>query len=279
MLRQMAARKEVVEELRTNPFGGYGLYHLMNDAGLLSSSAKEKLQPLIENVEHRLTLTDEQLEIRLPLEFEPMTDVEYDTLTYVIAEAIREFIKDMPLDNERLMLAELMGLNDTLERHIGQTSSLRREMRLEEVMVALLRACGKGVASSRYETLDVREGDYFQMRQSARSNKWFPNEYIRERRMNPGEIVRIDRVLRKGYLLVTRLSYKAKYRRSWHLSRPRFRLRKDNKKAVVYFREGAMHRIAFLFQEHVARFASLYMEHGKDFSYDPKRYQPFAQEE
>ena len=274
-MRQRAAQKEVLEELRTNPFGGYGLYHLMNDAGLLSKSAKGKLAPLIENIEHRLNLKEEDLAVQLPLEFDPITDVEFDTLTYVIAESIREFIKDLPHISERLQLAELMGLNDTLERHLGQTSSLKREITLEQIVGGVLKHCGKEVP--RYKgnrIVDVQEGDYMHIRNLARSRKWLPKHYVAERDLKRGEIVRVETVIRGGYMQVRRLNHKSRYKRRWSFFRIRYTLPKDNTKAVVYQEEGQFYRIVYPFREHLGRLVELYNKHSVDHSYDPERYQP-----
>ncbi|MCH8963215.1 MAG: hypothetical protein IH820_18345 [Bacteroidetes bacterium] len=42
---QRAARQEVLEEIKQNPIGGYGLYHLLDDAGLISRDAEKELEP------------------------------------------------------------------------------------------------------------------------------------------------------------------------------------------------------------------------------------------
>jgi len=66
-------------------------YHLLDDAGLISTDAIKELEPLITSIEQRLHLDDEASKIALPMPFEPLTDIEYDTLTSVIAQALREF--------------------------------------------------------------------------------------------------------------------------------------------------------------------------------------------
>lgn len=277
--KQLAAQREVVEELRTNPIGGYGLYHLMNDAGLLSKAAKKELAPLIAKVENRLKFKDEELIFELPLNFEPITDEEYDTLTYLIAEVIRNFVDALPHASERLRLAELMGISDTLERHIGHTSSLRRELSLEEILIPILHHCGTVVNESRYgRNLSVRPGDYFHVRNLARSKRWFPKHYLSERRMNRGEVVRVEEGWPKGYFLAKRINHKARYTRRWKFFRIRKKLPKDNSLAAVFSEEGRIYRLETKFMDPVYRFIQLFEAHAPDYSYDPERYQPYLSE-
>ena len=278
-IKQRAARKEVIDELRTNPIGGYGLYHLMDDAGLLSKSTKEDLAPIMEKVENRLKLGDEELVLELPLNFEPITDIEFDTLTYLIAELIRNFVEELPHASERLRMAELMGLNDTLERHIGHTSSLRRELSLEQILLPLIQHCGEAVQTGRsYKSVDMRPGDYFHVRSLARSKRWLPGNYVSERRLNRGEIVRVDEVWKKGYIRVKRINHSARYTRRWRFFRLREKLPKDNTLAVVFQEEGRAYRLATKFMDPVYRFTRLFEAHAPDYSYDPERYQPYVDE-
>ena len=274
--KQLAAQKEVVEELRTNPIGGYGLYHLMDDAGLISNAAKKELEPLIIKVENRLRFKDEDLVFELPLNFEPITDEEYDTLTFLIAEVIRKFVEELPHTSERLRLAELQGISDTLERHIGHTSSLRRELSLEEVLLPILYHCGTVIkGSQRRKTIDLRRGDYFHVRNLARSKRWLPGHYLAERRLNRDEIIRVQEVWHKGYFLAKRINYTARYTKKWKFFRLRKKLPKDNSLAVVYLDEGRPYRLETKFMDPVFRFTRLFEAHAPDYSYDPERYQPY----
>ena len=277
--KQLAAQKEVVEELRTNPIGGYGLYHLMDDAGLLSNSAKKELEPLVRKVENRLKFRDEELIFDLPLNFEPITDEEYDTLTFLIAEVIRKFVENLPHTSERLRLAELMGINDTLERHIGHTSSLRRELNLEQILLPLLQHCGETIDKERYgKHITLRPGDYFHVRNLARSKRWLPGHYLVERRLNRGEIIRVEEPWQKGYFLAKRINHSARYTRRWKFFRLRKKLRKDNSLAVVFSEEGRGHRLSTKFMDPIYRFTQLFEAHAPDYSYDPERYQPYITE-
>lgn len=277
--KKLAAQREVVEELRTNPIGGYGLYHLMNDAGLLTKAAREELAPLIAKVENRLRFKDEELIFKLPLNFEPITDEEYDTLTYLIAEVIRNFAETLSHTPKRLLLAELIGINDTLERHIGHTSSLRRELSLEEILVHLLQRCGQIISEHKYgHNLLVRPGDYIHIRNIARSKRWLPKSYLIERRMNRGEVVRVVEVWPKGYVLVKRTDNTARYTKRWKFFRIRKKLRKDNTLAVVFLAEGRIYRLQSNFIDPIYRFTQLFQAHTPDYSYDPERYQPYVSE-
>ena len=279
--KQLAAQKEVVEELRTNPIGGYGLYHLLDDAGLISNAAKEELEPLILKVENRLRFRDEDLIFELPLNYEPITDEEYDTLTFLIAELIRKFVDELPHASERLRLAEIQGINNTLQRHIGHTSSLRRELSLEEILIPMLHHCGEVIhheKSRRRRYADLRPGDYFHVRNLARSKRWLPGHYLAERRLNRDEVIRVVEVWDKGYFLAKRINHKARYTRRWKFFRLRKKLSKDNSLAVVYIEEGRLYRLETKFMDPVYRFTQLFEAHAPDYSYDPERYQPYLAE-
>ena len=275
MFRQRAAHKEVLEVLRSSPIAGYGLYHLLDDAGLISNRTKTELEPLLIQVEKRLRLNDSELELTLPLKYEPMTDEEFDTLTYLIGELIRNFIEALPYNSAELTLAELRGINSTLEKHIGETSSLKREVMEEQVLFPLLRAWGEEFKPyDLFKTREIRAGDYFHVRNLARSMRWFPKAYVIERRLNRGEVVRVLDVWRKGYLHVERLGYKARYTRKWRIRRTRQQLPKDNKEAVVYHQEGRLYRLDPLFVNPVLEFTELFQHHSIDYSSDPERYRP-----
>ena len=275
MFRQRAAHKEVLEVLRTSPIAGYGLYHLLDDAGLISRRTEEELQPILLSVEKRLRLDDSNLDISLPLKFEPLTDEEFDTLTYLIGELIRNFIETLPHNSAELTLAELRGINVTLEKHIGQTSSLKRELTEEQVLFPLLRAWGEEFRHNEtYKTREIREGDYFHVRNLARSMRWFPKRYVIERRLNRGEVVRVEEVWRKGYLRVQRLGYTARYSRKWGIYRARKQLPKDNHQAAVYHEEGRLYRLDPRFIKPVLHFTELLSHHSIDYSADPERYRP-----
>jgi len=278
--KQKAAYQEVVEELRTNPIGGYGLYHLLDDADMLSKAAKKELEPLVIKVENRLRLKDEELIFELPLNYEPITDEEYDTLTFLIAELIRAFLDNLSHGSERLILAELMGINDTLERHIGHTSSLRRELSLEQVLVPMLHHCGDVIHQERSRRREVylRPGDYFHVRNLARSKRWFPGHYLAERRLNRDEVVRVDEVWHKGYFQARRINHSARYTRRWKFFRLRKKLPKDNDLAAVYLEEGRVYRLETKFMDPIYRFTQLFEAHAPDYSYDPDRYQPYLVE-
>ena len=275
--KQLAAHREVVEELRTNPIGGYGLYHLMDDAGMLSKSAKKELEPLIIKVENRLRFKDEDLIFELPLNFEPISDEEYDTLTFLIAELIRKFVDELPHASERLRLAELIGINDTLHRHIGHTSSLRRELSLEQILAPILHHCGEVIkpVGSRKIHVDLRPGDYFLVRSLARSKRYLPGHYLAERRLNREEVVRVHEVWGKGYFVAKRMNHTARYTRRWKFFRLRKRLPKDNTLAVVYAKEGRIYRLPTKFMDPIHTFTQLFEAHAPDYSYDPERYQPY----
>ena len=275
MFRQRAAHKEVVQVLYTSPIAGYGLYHLLDDAGLISNKAKVELEPVLLLIEERFKLDDSELDIRLPLKFEPLSDEEFDTLTYLIGELIRNFVEALPHNPVELTLAELRGINATLEKHIGQTSSLKRELTEEQVLFPLLRTWGeKFRPHETYKNREIRPGDYFHVRNLARSMRWFPKKYVIERRLNRGEIVRVQEVWRKGYLRVQRLGYTARYTRKWGFYRARKQLPRDNRQAVVFHEEGQLYRLDPLFIKPVLNFTELFQHHSIDYSYDPDRYRP-----
>ncbi|MFK7846857.1 MAG: hypothetical protein AB8G77_16270 [Rhodothermales bacterium] len=237
LFRRSAAKKEVIAELRQNPFGGYGLYHIMNDAGLLSVNAKAELAPLIAHVEKRMDLSEEDLVVNLPLKFEPLTDEEHDTLTYVIAKALREFINTIRTHQGRFRLAAITGIIDMLERHTEHTASIHFEITLEELLGPILNHCGEqGPLSDEYAHMG--RGFYIQLGNLERSGKFFPSSYVDERALQPGEVVCVTKKLQNNYFRVMRFNYACNYTQRWYLNKSRTVLSTDNAVAVVNRKEG-----------------------------------------
>lgn len=272
LIQRNAAKKEVIEELRTNPFGGYGLYFLMIDANLLTADAVEELAPLIKNVEKRLDLSDEDLEIKLPLQIEPLTDEEFDTLTYVIGDALFQFGKTFHQLNERMRRAELAGIIDMLERHKEHTASIHFEIDLEHILVPILRHCGEQV---RFEQLLGKAGGiYMIVKKSDLTSRYFPSDYLRERRLQRGEVVSVELIIKQQYLQIERFNRRCFYTKKWYLYTMAHKLPKDNTKAVVHSKEGDMYSLPIIYREPVADLIDLYVYHMKDKSYDTARYRP-----
>ena len=272
---QRAARHEVLEEIRQNPIGGYGLYHLLDDAGLLSRDAKKELEPFITSIEQRLHLDDEALKIALPMPFEPLTDIEYYTLTSVIAQALREFAQALPRLDEQLRLAELLGINDTLQRHVPYTASIVYEVSLEQVLHPLLQHCGEKLPFYRPDRMtNAQPGDFFRVTELRRSKQKFSRKFIEERNIQEGEIVQVDEVWDKGYLRAQRLTRTSTYSREWHFDYLQRSLPNEEHLTAVHKDEGELYRLNTRYEGAVARFIALYQAHMEDQSIDPAKYQP-----
>ena len=272
---QRAARHEVLEEIKQNPIGGYGLYHVLDDAGLLSKDTKEDLASLIASIEQRLHLPDDALTITLPLPFEPITDIEHDTLTSVIGQALREFAQKLPGLKEPLLLAELFGLNDMLKRHAEHTASIDYEAHLEHVLAPLLKACGTRLPFYRPDRMvNAQPGDYFHVTQLRRSKQKFSRAFLEERNIQEGEVVQIEEIWDKGYLFVRRLSYTASYSREWTFDYLDRRLPWDDHFTAVNKDEGVLYRLGSKYTDAVRDFIKLYQAHREDRSEDPTRYRP-----
>ena len=272
MLLRNAAKKEVVQELRTNPFAGYGLYHLMKDAAMLTQSALAELEPLINSVEQRLDMDDEELKISLPLQFDPLTDEEQDTLTYVIACALHEFGVNFKNISPRLRRAEIAGILDLLERHKDHTAPIHFEIDLEDFLVPVITNCGERV---RLENLISRSGGiYMIVRKADQTSRYFPTEYLKQRRLNKGEAVRVNLIIKRGYLQVERFNHRCFYTKRWHLYTMAHKLPKDNRKAVVHNQEGEFYSLPTIYREPIANLIDLYLYNMQDKSYDRGQYQP-----
>ncbi|GAB5521312.1 MAG: hypothetical protein RhofKO_35630 [Rhodothermales bacterium] len=273
--KQEVAHNEVLEAFYTDPIAGYGLYHLMRDADLLSEAAQEDLQPLVANAAHRLTLDEDDLRIQLPMQFEPLTDVEHDTLTYVIARAIDELLRDLPRADEPLRLAELMGINATLERHIEDTASFTHELRLSQVLSKLVQCCGTPIEFRRPDqSVNAQEGDFFIVTDLKQARRRFLKEFLLERDLEPGAVLQIIDVWPHEYLRVERFSKQVAYSKEWFFQRPYRALPQKPNQAVVHRREGSLYRLDARYENAVTRFIELYQQHQADQSPDPSQYQP-----
>ena len=273
--QQRAARQEVLEEIKQNPIGGYGLYHVLDDAGLISEETKDELAPLITRIEQRLHLADDALKITLPMPFEPITDIEHDTLTSVIGQGLREFGQQAPHLKEPLLLAELFGLNDMLRRHLTHTASIAYEIKLEHVLAPLLKACGKRLPFYRPDRMvNAKPGDYFHVTQLRRSKQKFSRAFIEERNIQEDEVVRVEEVWDKGYLCARRLSYTASYTREWAFDYLDRRLPLDESLTAINKDEGTLYRLHYKYNDTIADFIELYQAHLEDHSEDPSQYRP-----
>ncbi len=272
---QRAAKQEVLEEIRQNPIGGFGLYQLLDDAGLISRDAKKELKPLITSIEQRLHLDDEALKISLPMPFEPITDVEYDTLTAVIGKALREFARALPHLDEQLRLVELLGINDTLQRHVPHTAAIVYEVSLEQILHPLLLYCGKHLPFYRPDRMsNAQPGDFFRITELRRSKQKFSRKFIEERNIDEGEIVQVDEVWDKGYLRAQRLTRTSKYSREWRFDYLQRSLPNEEQLTAVHKDEGELYRLNTKYEGAVIRFIGLYQAHMEDQSIDPTTYQP-----
>ncbi|MEM6646389.1 MAG: hypothetical protein AAF730_09055 [Bacteroidota bacterium] len=273
--KQEVARNEVLEAFYTDPIAGYGLYHLLRDAGLLSAAAQDELQPLVANAAHRLTLDEAALRIQLPMQFEPLTDIEHDTLTYVIARAIEELLRDLPSTDAPLRLAELKGLNTTLERHRDDTASFTHELRLADVLAKLVRCCGTAIDFERADrSVNVEVGDFFVVTDLKQARRRFIKAFLDERNMDAAEVLQVVDVWPHGYLRVERFGKQVAYSQEWFFQRPYRALPKEPTQAVVHRREGQLYRLSPGYAEAVARFIALYQQHQADHSPDPTHYRP-----
>ena len=273
--QQRAARQEVLEEIKHNPIGGYGLYLVLDDAGLISHEARDELAPLIARIEQRLHLPDEALKITLPMPFEPVTDIEQDTLTSVVGQALREFARALPNLEESLRLVELFGINDMLKRHIEHTASIAYEVRLEQVLVPLLKHCGKHLRYYRPDrTTNAQPGDYFHVTRLKRSRQKFSRQFLEERSIQEGEVVEVAEVWEKGYLCVHRLSYTGEYSREWAFDYLDRKLPRGEHLTAIHKDEGILYRLDTKYTGVVTDFIELYTAHREDRSDDPTQYRP-----
>ena len=274
---QRAARQEILTELQENPIGAYGLYHLMEDAGLLDAKTKEELAPSIARVEQRLSLRDEDLIIALPLPFEPITDIEHDTLTLVIGDALREFAQGLPDLNEPLRLAQLLGINDMLERHLTHTASISYEVSLEQILVPLLLHCADRLPYYRPDRLcNAQPQDFFRITNLKRSKQKFSSKFILERALQEQEIVCLEDVWPKGYMQVQRFTYTASYSKTWTFYRIGKSIPKKAHLTVVHNEEGMLYRLHARYDAAVRRLIDLYSQHREDYSPDATTYQPIG---
>ena len=275
--QQQAARQEILEEIKHNPIGGYGLYHVLEDAGLLSKETKKELQPIIARIAPRLNLNEEALKITLPMQFEPITDIEHDTLTAVIGKALKEFGRAIPNLEDSLRLAELFGLNDMLERHLKHTAAIDYEVRLEQILVPLLKHCGKRLPYHRPDRLpNAQPGDFFHITMLRRSKQRFAKQFMAERNIEEGEVVQVDEVWEQGYLRARRLSYASTYSRAWMFEYLNRQLPQEGHLTVVQKDEGLLYRLNARYEKVINQFVTLYRAHLPDQSEDPTMYRPIG---
>ncbi len=273
--QQRAARQEVLEEIKHNPIGGYGLYLVLDDAGLISSQTRDELAPLLARIEQRLHLPDEALKIVLPMPFEPVTDIEQDTLTSVIGQALREFARALPTLDESLRLPELYGINDMLKRHIEHTASIAFEVRLEQVLVPLLKHCGKAFQFFRADRMtNAQPGDFVHITRLKRSRQRFAQQFLAERRIQEGEVVQVVEVWEKGYLCARRLSYTGEYTQEWAFDYLDRTLPRGEHLTAIHKDEGGLYRLYPKYTGAVTDFIDLYKAHLEDHSDDPNQYRP-----
>lgn len=274
---QQAARQEVLAEIKVNPIGGYGLYHLLDDAGLISEEAKEALAPLIARIEQRLHLDDDKLTISLPMPYDPITDIEHDTLTSVIGQALHQFAQHLPHLNEAQRLARLLGVNNMLQRHVPHTAAIAYEVGLEQVLYPLLQHCGDKLTYYRPDRMsNAQPEDYFRITGLRSSKQKFARPFLQERNLQENEIVRIKEVWEKGYLCVQRLSHTAAYSRAWTFYQIQHAIPQDDTITAIHEDEGDLYRVRPRHDDAVAQFIDLYRRHMDDRSEDPTIYQPIG---
>lgn len=273
--RKQAAYQEVVEAFQSDPIAAYGLYLLVNDSGLLSRRAQRRLRPFVENVEHRMQLTDDALKIKIPMDFDPITDVEHDTLTYVIAEALREFTRDIDSVKDKLLLAQMRGINSILERHASHTASISFEIDICAVVGKLLDRCAKGKKYQQPDgTSNIEDGDYFVVSRLRQFDTSFTKSYRDERNLKVGDIVECTTDWGRGYVTAFRLSGESNYTRIWSIHQVRKALTPDSALVIIHEKEG--HFVSPLphYRSAVNNFVELICTHDLDRSPDPTTYSP-----
>ena len=269
------AKNEVLALVRESPSAAYGLYCLLMDAELLSRSAKAELEPLMRKIEHRLTLGEEPLPITLPLPFEPLTDVEFDTLTLVIGRALKEFAHQLPTTDPDRRLPELLGLNALLRQHVQHTASLTYEVTLNALLEPLLRHCGDVFASNTPDGGSVVEpGDFFQINRPGRSKRHFYKAFLSERNLAQGSFVRIDEVWSHGYHRARFLLGGTQYSQAWVIEKVRRSVPQKGHLTAIHAKEGTFFRPHARYAAAIDDLIELYRAHTVDLSADPKTYQP-----
>jgi hypothetical protein len=269
---QRAARNEVLAEIRQNPVGAYGLYHLLDDAGLLTRAAKRELAPLMAAIAQRLD-HGEDVPVSLALPFAPLTDPEHDTLTSLLGQALRGFARALPRLDETQRLARLLGVNDLMARLAPYGAAITHEVRLEDVLLPLLQACGRHLPYYRPDRVcNAQPGDFFRVTRLQKSTQVFPPAFIAERGLEADEILRVEAVWDGGFLQARRLGRTSGYARVWTFGgRP---LPKAGPLTVLHQAEGELYRLPERYSGAADRFVGLYEVHRRDRSADPAQYQP-----
>ena len=273
--RKKTAYREVVDAFHQDPIAAYGLYHLISDTGLLSASAKRQLKPYVTNVETRLTLSEDDLQIKLPMKYEPITDVEHDTLTFVIGEAIREFDKDIQSANETLLLAELRGINSILGKHSSHTASISHELDINILVRNLLLRCGTRKKYQRPDgTSNIEPGDYFIISRLRKADSFFTGVFREERNLDIGDVVEIKTDWGSGYATATRLAGQSNFTRAWTIHQVRRAIPPKGDLVIVHAKEGIFYVPKPRFKVSVDQFVKLICHHDADMSLDPTLYSP-----
>lgn len=274
------AKNEVLALVRESPSAAYGLYCLLDDAGLLTPHTRAELAPLMRKIEHRLTLGEEPLPITLPLPFDPITDVEFDTLTLVIGRTMRQFAERLDQITPERRLPELLGLNALLRQHVQHTASLAYELALEDLLAPLLHHCGDAFTSHKPDgRSEVEPGDFFQIDRLDRSKKYFYAAFLTERKLGRGAYVRIDEVWSRGYHQARFLLGGASYSQAWFIEKIHRGIPKEGHLTVIHAKEGTFFRPHARFAAAIDDLIELYRAHTVDLSADPSTYQPTGKTE
>ena len=275
---RQAAQEEVRTLLRKHPIEGYGLYHVLKDAGLLSRAAISQLEPLIGSIEARMSLDKHDQRIKLPLLFEPITDQEQDTLTALLGQALRAFIEALPQQQQQQRLEALLDVLALLEQHTHHTASLAFEIALGDLLEPLLRYFSRAISYSKQGQVNIDVGDFFKLTDPVRSGFVYPTGYLAERRLEENAFVRVKEVWERGYVLAERLVGQSRYTRAWSIGRIPYRklprLPEDNHLVVVHEKEGKFYRVEGRYESGLARLIELYRLHEVDRSVDATLYQP-----
>lgn len=273
--RQAAAYNEVIDAFHQDPIAGYGLYHLVNDSGLLSATSQHKLKPYVENVEKRIELDPKELRIQLPMKYVPITDVEHDTLTFVIAQAIREFDRDLDNTTDKLILPELHGVNRILKKHFRHTASISYELDVCSLVGKLLKRCGRRKKYlQRDGSSNIIEGDFFVLSRLRRQNDYFTLTYRNERSLKDGDVVEIATDWGNGYSGAHRLTGETHYTRPWTIHEIQRAISRDSDLVIIHEKEGHFVELLPRYQAAVHRFIQLIRAHDVDKSLDPAIYSP-----
>ncbi|MCB0717684.1 MAG: hypothetical protein KDD65_04525 [Bacteroidetes bacterium] len=277
--RQQAARREVIAAFHSDPIAAYGLYELLLDSDLLSAGTQRLLMPYVQEVEHRMSLSDDELEIQLPIQITPITDGEYDTITAVIARALREFHDDLSNEADiRKLHAELRGVCDSLKRHQKHTASITYEIDPMELIRDVVGRFGKVRPRERKKIgPPLAVGDFAEMLNDNPIRRAFSQGLMNERDLGEGDIVVVDKLLESGYAVAKRIIGKSRYTVPWSIPKLNYNVSMNPNEVLLHRSEVRAIDVELPYRRLIDEFIELITIHIVDYSLDPARYQPRSQ--